>query len=78
MCICVYRETFTSFSAEEIEILNRHRPDTIHAASQLQGITPHTIIYLYNFLTRKKHYGLRKTSNTTTTTTTTISELGVE
>lgn len=44
------KTTFPSFSSEELEILNRYRPDTIHAASQLQGLTPHAIIYLQNHL----------------------------
>jgi tRNA uridine 5-carboxymethylaminomethyl modification enzyme len=48
-------EFFPSFSAEELEILNRHRPETIHAASQLQGLTPHAIIYLQNYVMKRKH-----------------------
>ena len=30
-------DTFPSFSAEELENLNKFRPETLHAASQLQG-----------------------------------------
>jgi tRNA uridine 5-carboxymethylaminomethyl modification enzyme len=49
------RETFPSFSSEEIEKLNKARPSNIHAASQLEGITPHTVIYLHNYVTRRRH-----------------------
>ncbi len=44
------KDTFPSFSSEELETLNKYRPDTLHAASQLQGLTPHCIIYLQNHL----------------------------
>lgn len=50
------REYFPSFSAEELEKLNLSRPDTIHAASQVQGITPHSIIYLHNYISKRKHF----------------------
>eukprot|EP00981_Chlorochromonas_danica_P012946 scaffold5597_cov159-Ochromonas_danica.AAC.2 len=46
---------FPSFSAEELEILNRHRPATVHAAAQLQGVTPHAIIYLHTYIARRRH-----------------------
>jgi len=52
---------FPAFSAEEIEILKRERPVTLHAASQIQGLTPHTLVYLYNFVTRKQ--GRRSNAN---------------
>lgn len=46
---------FPSFSNEELEQLNRYRPATLHAASQLQGITLSTVIYLQNHLMRGRH-----------------------
>lgn len=49
------KELFPSFSSEELEALSRHRPDTLHAASQLQGITPHAMIYLHSYLLKRRH-----------------------
>jgi tRNA uridine 5-carboxymethylaminomethyl modification enzyme len=52
----VYDKTiFPSFSSEELEKLNLFRPATLHAASQLQGITLSTVIYLQNHLNKKRH-----------------------
>lgn len=45
---------FPSLSAEELEILSRHQPETLHAAGQLQHITPHTMIYLHNYVLKRK------------------------
>lgn len=47
------RENFPSFSAEELEHLEREKPVSLHAASQIQGLTPHALIYLHNFVTRR-------------------------
>jgi tRNA uridine 5-carboxymethylaminomethyl modification enzyme len=49
------KEHFPSLSAEELEILNRHRPETLHAAGQLQHITPHTMIYLHHYVLKRKN-----------------------
>ena len=47
------REKFPSFSAEELEHLEREKPISLHAASQIQGLTPHALIYLHNYVTRR-------------------------
>lgn len=47
-------EVFPSMSSEELEQLNKHRPLTLHAASQLQGVTPHSVIYLQNYLMKRR------------------------
>lgn len=51
------RENFP-FATEELEKLRKFRPDTLHAASQLQGVTPHALIFLQNYIARGRH--LRK------------------
>jgi tRNA uridine 5-carboxymethylaminomethyl modification enzyme len=48
------REFFPSICNEELEILHRQRPITIHAAGQLQGITPHTLVFLQNYINKQK------------------------
>jgi tRNA U34 5-carboxymethylaminomethyl modifying enzyme MnmG/GidA len=48
------RENFPSFSSEELEHLHREKPVSLQAASQIQGLTPHALIYLHNFVTRKR------------------------
>jgi len=45
-------EMFPSFSHEELERLRRERPVNLHAASLMEGLTPHTLVYLHNFMTR--------------------------
>lgn len=49
------RENFPSFSSEELEQLSKHRPETLHAASLIQGVTPHTVIYLQNHIMKRRH-----------------------
>lgn len=46
-------EMFPSLSNEEREVLNRYKPTTLHAASQLQGITPSTVLHLQNYMNKR-------------------------
>lgn len=49
------RETFPAFSSEELELLNRYRPETLAAASNIQGITPNTLLSLIHYIKRRKY-----------------------
>jgi len=54
------KDAFPSFSAEELEKLRTARPATLHAASQIQGVTPHALIYLHTYVTRGRHHQFRR------------------
>jgi tRNA uridine 5-carboxymethylaminomethyl modification enzyme len=81
-------EFFPSFSAEELERLQKSRPTTLHAASQLQGMTPQSLIYLHTYISRGKHHVARNVHNarlaslaqssTDNTSTSTVLEVDVE
>ena len=49
------RNNFPSLSSEELEKLKQANPTTLHAASQIQGVTPHALVFLYNFVSKGKH-----------------------
>ena len=53
--ITLFRAEFPAFSSEELEQLRRHRPASLRAAAELQGVTPHAIIYLYNYISRGRY-----------------------
>ena len=57
------REFFPSFSNEVMEKLNRYRPETLHAASQIQGVTPSAMVYLQNFVHKKLYKKVRDEPN---------------
>ena len=60
--IAYTKDTFPSFSSEELEKLRKHRPVTLHEASQIQGVTPHALIYLHSYVTRGKHHVAQRTA----------------
>lgn len=42
------RGEFMGCSNEELELLSKHKPSNLHEAAAIQGITAHTLAYLYN------------------------------
>lgn len=67
-----YTQEKFPFAAEELEKLRKYRPETLHAASQIQGVTPHALIYLQTYISRGRHLKHRENVDTA------VSDLAVE
>ncbi len=50
----IRRLTFPSLGSEELEKLQKFRPQTLYQASCLEGISPHTMTILYKTVCRLK------------------------
>lgn len=46
------QETFPALSGEELEKLRLHRPETLHHASLIEGMTSAGLVYLHHFVKR--------------------------
>lgn len=49
------RAEFPGCSSEELELLAKHRPENLQVAQSIQGITPHTLVYLQNYFAKGRH-----------------------
>ena len=54
-----------SLSSEELERLNKVQPLTMHAASCMEGMRPHSLVTLYHFITTNNMNGSGSGSHTT-------------
>jgi tRNA uridine 5-carboxymethylaminomethyl modification enzyme len=54
------REMFPALSAEVLEKLRKHRPKTIDEAAQMQGMTPESVLQLFNHMTKGRRKKLSK------------------
>jgi tRNA U34 5-carboxymethylaminomethyl modifying enzyme MnmG/GidA len=57
------RERFPWVSLEELEILNKYKPVSLAAASQIQGMNPNTIVNIYEYIRKRKYLNPTKSQS---------------
>jgi tRNA uridine 5-carboxymethylaminomethyl modification enzyme len=57
------RESFPTFKKEELEKLAEAQPETFADASNISGVTPQSLVYLYHHVTRRNQKRDRRTKS---------------